>query len=245
MMEITDLTVVVPTRNESRNIGPFLASLPPSIPLVVVDASSDATPTLVARQRARNTLLIRHPGSIPVARQLGAEAARTAWLLFTDADVTFAPDYFTRLRRPRPPADALYGPKLSRDRYRRYYRWFSRGQQLSQAFGIPAVSGSNLLVRAGALEACGGFDPQLTVNEDSELGFRLQRHGFRLRFAPELVVYARDHRRLERGVWRKTGHSLLRCALLYTNLLPERWRRKDWGYWSNAQEKEEQRHGAT
>jgi len=28
-------------------------------------------------------------------------------------------------------------------------------------------------------------------------------------------------------------HSLARCILLYTNLMPQKYRSYDWGYWQN------------
>jgi hypothetical protein len=55
-----------------------------------------------------------------------------------------------------------------------------------------------------------------------------------VRLDPLLTVWARDHRRLRRGVFRKTVHSILRCAFLRSGLLPQRLRRHDWGYWSDA-----------
>jgi GT2 family glycosyltransferase len=170
------------------------------------------------------------------ARQWGAELAASAWLLFTDADVIFAPDYFERLPAYYSAYDALYGPKLSTDEFVRYYRWFAQGQRLSQALGIPAASGSNLLVRRQVFEDVGGFDLELTCNEDSELPWRIKRRGYRVGFAPDLVVYARDHRRLHQGVARKTLHSVTRSLLLYLNLVPSRWRKHDWGYWSLPRE---------
>jgi glycosyltransferase involved in cell wall biosynthesis len=232
-MRIKDVTVIVPTRNEARNIDAFLASLPEAVELIVVDASQDATPELVKVLRPNHTLLLRHPARIAQARQIGAEAASTDWLLFTDADVVFAPDYFDRLAADRGHCDALYGPKLSCDEFTRYYGWLARGQRLADALGIPAASGSNLLVNKRVLMSVGGFDLQLTCNEDSELGWRIKRHGYRIAFASDLAVIARDHRRLYRGAWRKTLHSLARCALLYLNLVPRRWRGDDWGYWSS------------
>jgi hypothetical protein len=48
-----------------------------------------------------------------------------------------------------------------------------------------------------------------------------------------LVVYAIDHRRIEGARAAKTLHSIARCLLLYTGLMPEDWRRLDWGYWKN------------
>jgi GT2 family glycosyltransferase len=232
-----DVSVIVPTRNEAHNILPFLRSIPAYIPLVVVDSSDDGTPDLVKSHRPDNTLLLRRAVRISEARQVGAEAAQTGWFLFTDADVVFAPDYFDRL-----PGllthDLVYGPKYSADGvYQRYYRWFSRGQGLAHWLGIPAASGSNLLIRREAFLASGGFDLELTCNEDTEIVWRVRRAGYSVHFAPELKVYARDHRRLDRGVVRKTAHSFTRSFLLYFNLMPSRWRGQDWGYWRNPNEK--------
>ena len=169
--------------------------------------------------------------TIAEARQIGAEEAQTPWLLFTDADVTFAPDYFRRLCAYGR-GGGTYGPKLSQGAFAGYYRLFSWGQRLAHGVGIPAASGSNMLVHRAALRAVGGFDLNLTCNEDTEIMWRIQRHGFPVYYAPDLIVYERDHRRLRRGVARKTLHSLSRCLLLYLGLMPDRWRRADWGYWS-------------
>jgi glycosyltransferase involved in cell wall biosynthesis len=233
-MRIADVTIVVPARNEAENIGPFLESIPSGIPILVVDESDDATPHIVRGLRPRSARVVRvSGGGIARARPRGAELASTPWLLFTDADVEFDAAYFERLAR-REPADVVYGLKLSRDEYARHYRTFAWGQRLSHVLGIPAATGSNMLVKRETLLACGGFDPALSCNEDSELVWRIRARGGSVRIDPALVVWARDHRRLRRGVLRKTMHSLLRCALLRSGLLPERMRRHDWGYWSDA-----------
>ena len=230
-MNAPSITVIVPTRNEQRNIPRFLASLPDSIPLIIVDASSDRTAELVRELRPEQTQLIQRECSIPAARQIGAETARTEWLLFSDADIVFPEGFFDRLAAHLA-ADCVYGSKLSRDAYRGYYRAFSYGQQLLHRLGIPAASGSNLALRRKVLLSVGGFDPELVCNEDSELVWRVRRAGFQTRFAADTPVYATDHRRLERGCVRKTLHTLARCTLLYADLLPRAWRASDWGYWS-------------
>jgi glycosyltransferase involved in cell wall biosynthesis len=230
-MDLTDVTLIVPTRNEAVNIERFLESLPAALALVIVDASDDGTVDIVAARRPEHTRIVRDPGSVTEARQLGAVLADTEWLLFSDADVAFAPDYFARLAE-LPEADAVYGPKLSSDEFAGYYRWFARGQQLCHALGIPAASGSNLLVRRCALHAVGGFDLALRCNEDSELVWRIKSNGAAVRYDRRLVVHATDHRRLYGGRIRKTLHSVARCALLRAGLIPARWRHHDWGYWS-------------
>lgn len=230
---LEEITIVLPTRNEAANIPDFLGSLPPAVPLVVVDASDDETPDLITALRPHGTTIIRHPGNVTAARQIGAETAVTPWLLFTDADVAFHPRYFDRVAAYAR-HDAIYGPKRSRGEYGRYYHWFSRGQQLIHRLGIPAASGSNLLVRREVFHQIGGFDLDLSVNEDSEIAWRIKRRGYDIAFAPDLLVYEFDHRRLRNGRFRKTAHSLIRCALLFTGLMPQKWRQHDWGYWANA-----------
>ncbi len=232
-MKRLDVTVVVPTRNESHNIAAFLASLPDGVPLVVVDDSEDDTRERILALRPASTTVVHRHGTVTEARQWGAEAAYSEWLLFTDADIVFPPGYFDALQAA-PGLDVVYGPKLSQGGFRRYYHWFGRGQQLSDALGIPAATGSNLLVRRRALFAAGGFDLRLNCNEDSELIWRIKRTGYRVRFRWEQAVYAIDHRRLQRGWVGKTAHTLARCVLLYTGLMPRRWRSHDWGYWSRA-----------
>lgn len=231
MLKLSDITVIVPTRNEQRNLPSFLASLPHDVSLIAVDSSDDNTPELITAQRPVNTQVLRRSCNIAVARQIGAEAAQTSWLVFTDADIIFTPDYFTRLLRWEQ-ADVVYGPKLSGDRYCRYYYWFTLAQGLSHTLGLPAASGSNLFIKRLPLLSSGGFDMQLRCNEDSEIAWRLKRIGRRVVFDRNLIVYARDHRRLDRGVMRKTLHSICRCTLLYLNLMPERFRNRDWGYWA-------------
>lgn len=234
------VTIVVPTRDEERNVPGFLDSIPAGIPLIAVDASVDDTPRLIRTLRPRGTRIVRHPGGIALARDIGARSVRTPWILFTDVDIAFAPEYFDRLaehiRRSDGGcgADCWYGPKLSADLFRGYYARFSRGQALLDRLGVPAASGSNMLVRRAAYRAVGGFDTELPCNEDSELGWRLARAGRRVRFARDLVVFARDHRRISDGRWRKSVHTALRCSLLYSRILPRSLRTHDWGYWSRT-----------
>jgi glycosyltransferase involved in cell wall biosynthesis len=235
-MQLEDLTIVVPTRNEAANIATLLASLPAEAALIVVDRSTDGTADIARRLRPQRTTIIDCAESLTAARQKGALAARTRWLLFTDADIRFAPGYFEHLAESLAAegSDApsmLFGPKLSADLYRGHYYRLAVAQRVLSVLGIPAVSGSNMLVTADAFAAVGGFDTALTCNEDSELGWRIARAGFGWRLDARLVALASDHRRLRRGALRKTLHTVFRCSALYLDVIPRRWRSHDWGYW--------------
>jgi glycosyltransferase involved in cell wall biosynthesis len=230
-IEPQEITVIVPTRNESNNISTFLASIPPAINVVMVDASDDDTCEIARLVRTDHLTIYPSTERIAGARHFGAQMASTPWLLFSDADVHFEGHYFNQVGC-LPRAAAYYGPKLSGDEYQGYYRKIAVWQKRSHQNGIPAVSGSNFIVNRQAYFDCGGFDCRLLVNEDSELGWRLPRRGYNIHFASELVVFSHDNRRLKRGTTRKTLHSIIRCSLLYFNLIPAKWRTKDWGYWS-------------
>jgi glycosyltransferase involved in cell wall biosynthesis len=234
------ISVVVPTKNERQNLPRLLASLPPDVELVLGDASDDGTPELALALRPVNTRVLTVPGSIAAARQAGAEASSGDVLVFTDADVELDPGYFARLRTLMETSswDAICGPKLSRDAYARYYRLVAEAQRLTyNAFRIAGASGSNMAITRAAFERLGGFRLDLRCNEDTELFLRAGRHRLRVRYDPDLVVWATDHRRLRRGLVRKSAHSLVRNALLYLVCkrpgLP-RLLAHDWGYWRGA-----------
>jgi len=233
-MRLEDLTVVVPTKNEARNIEAFLRSLHPAVRLVVVDASTDETRDLIARTRPERTHVIEDPGNIPQARQRGADAADTPWLLFTDADMVFDAGYFDAWQRldVGDRVGAVQGAKLSADgEYATYYRLFSAGIGLLALFNVPAGTGSNMIIRREALRQAGGFDFALSANEDSHVLWKVRRAGWRVVYRKDLKVYERDHRRLKQGVLKKTLHSWTRSLMLMTGLGAERVRRSDWGYW--------------
>lgn len=228
---LNEFTIILPTRNESQNIGKFLRSIPKEIKLVVVDASDDDTAEIISIQRPLNTFVVKDYSSITEARKIGSEFAETKWLIFTDADIEFADNYFDKILNFNG-YDLIYGPKLSIGDYSTYYKLFSHGQYIIDSLGVPAASGSNCIITKEAYAKSGGFDVELTCNEDSELAWRVKQSGYKAFYDPKLVVYATDHRRLEMGMIRKTLHSITRCSLLYFNLMPKKWRGYDWGYWS-------------
>lgn len=237
MIDRSDVTVIVPTMNEAGNIERFLNAVPPDLRLIVVDSSTDETPNIVEAVRPSATV-IRVVATIPVARQLGAELAETTWLLYTDADVVFAPSYFDRLAN-LPDTEALggvVGVKSTVTGFEAYHRWFVRGQAILSALGIPAASGSNMLLRRSCLHDIGGFDLHLTVNEDTEIMFRLAKTPWGISFEPSLVVTSFDHRRLEQGLIKKVLHGAIRNTALWLGIFDTRIRTSDWGYWSSVRE---------
>ncbi len=100
------VSVIVPARNEERNLPRLLPTLlrqhyPDYEVLVVDDQSTDATPSILASWAEKDGRLKVVEGrelpqdrgwrGKPYAMQQGVEQAHGEWLLFTDADTTHAP----------------------------------------------------------------------------------------------------------------------------------------------------------
>ena len=96
------VSIIVPVRNEAQNIGRLLDSLvsqnyPLFEVIVVNDASTDETASIVQNYVERNVRLLESEG-LPTgwtgknaACWLGAKASHYPWLLFVDADTELAP----------------------------------------------------------------------------------------------------------------------------------------------------------
>jgi glycosyltransferase involved in cell wall biosynthesis len=237
-MNLEEITLIVPTKNEASNIEYFLDSVPCDINIIIVDASTDSTFDIIKSRKQNSIKFIKDNGNIAAARQLAAKHAKTDWLLFSDADVAFAKNFFEILSIIDLSAQhaGLIGAKLSRKHYQFYYRLFSQWLKMCCTLGLPGASGSNMLVKRRALMEVGGFDLHLSCNEDTELIWRLQKNGFRVDFDGRLKVYEFDHRRLDQGILKKTIHSLTRCALLLLGLNAF-LKKNDWGYWRSRSKK--------
>jgi chlorobactene glucosyltransferase len=201
------VSVVVPARNEARNIGPCLETLggqayPGFEILVVDDRSEDGTGALARGRSAGRARELRVVEGAPLpegwfgkpwACHQGAAAARGDLLLFTDADTRHAPDLLERavsaLREDRAAAVTLVGDQ-------EMGTFFERLLQ-PQIFAVMAMRFGNLerpvpprrwraaiangqfiLIRRGAYDAIGGHEVvRSEVVEDLRLAQELVRAG--------------------------------------------------------------------
>jgi glycosyltransferase involved in cell wall biosynthesis len=229
-----NITVVIPTKNEEKNIVTFLASLPESVKLIIVDSSTDNTREIIMENRPVNTQVIHKDCTIPVARQLGGEAAKTDWILYSDADMIFDDEYFDKLAelKVRSLTGALFGPKLSKKDYKLYYWHYTINMWFFGILTIPIGSGSNMIIRKKALLDVNGFDAALTHSEDTDILWRVRKGGWKVPFHFGIKVYEMDHRRLQKGVIKKMLHGGIRHFFLVTGIFKNKVRKSDWGYWN-------------
>jgi cellulose synthase/poly-beta-1,6-N-acetylglucosamine synthase-like glycosyltransferase len=201
------LSVVVPVRNGGRDFERCLRRLRASLltdhELIVVDDGS--TDDSAASALAVGAIVVRIPAprGPAAARNLGAQAARSALVFFLDADVAVHPETLGRaLARfeADPALTALFGsyddtpaaPGMV-SQYRNLLHHFVHQQGAFRDGIRPAHTfwtGCGMIRREAFLEF-GGFDPRLYPRpaiEDIELGYRLTRAGHRIVLARDVLA---------------------------------------------------------
>jgi len=253
------VTVIVPARNEEATIEATLRSLLAidSVPieiLAVDDRSSDSTGAILDRVAAesrapqsRSTLAAIHVTDLPPgwmgkthAMALAARQATAPWLLFTDADVLFAPDSLLRAINlvQTENADHLvvfptmilksFGETMMVSIFLLFGTlgappWRVSDPRSRESIGIGAFN----LLRADVYRAIGGFESlRMQVVEDLRLGFEVKRAGYRqlAAFGKDLlrIRWAEGARHFVRNITKnffsvfrfRTLPALITCALL-------------------------------
>lgn len=204
------ISVVVPARNEERDIEKAVRSLlaqdyPDFEVIVVDDRSTDSTGAILERLAAEDPRLKVVRGAEPPPGWLGkphalfqgAARARGDLLLFADADVVFAPAALTQaaaeLDAERLDLLALF-PKIAMSGFWEnvllpylavsYFFgpafWINSDRQKRAAAG----AGAGMLMRAAAYRAAGGHESiRASVIDDMGLAIRVRRSGGRCRMA--------------------------------------------------------------
>ncbi len=192
----TDVTLYIPARNCARTLPAAIAGVQaqvaePAEIMLVADARSDDDTLRIARASGLRVIEQRE-GRLGYARNLALTHCRTPWLASCDADVTLEPDWLERLlERAEAHIAALSGCTLER-LFTDADRW--RAVNMPHNWGPlpldnPFMLISEMLARAEALRAVGGYLPDLAYGEDSDLCQRLRHAGFTLRYEPGAVAH--------------------------------------------------------
>jgi glycosyltransferase involved in cell wall biosynthesis len=225
---LAELTVVIPARNEARNIERAVRSFAGARVLVIDDASSDDT---AARARAAGAAVFPAPpwrDDLPGkanACRAGASLATTRWILFADADTWYAPGFAASLVAyaraenldlvsvfPVPETGSFFEHMLVRYEYA--LRFAAADISRGNAGNSPEVpvNGQCLLYRRSAYEFVGGHTPVMTsLIEDVPLMAAARRHRLRTRAVRSRLAHARDYagfREIWEGLEKNSYHYL-------------------------------------
>ena len=199
------VSVVVPARNEERNLPRLLASLTgldyPNYEIILVDdGSTDRTASIGRDAAARSLVSLRvlaapHPQSgwtgKNAACAFGAGAAGGSWLLFTDADTeherTSLRLAMRAARTHRVGALSLFTQQQCETFWERlllpfaYQQYFSgvRPKQLARPNGPALANGQYFLISRRAYETSGGHATiRSSLIDDVALAGALKRAGY-------------------------------------------------------------------
>ncbi|MGX6508370.1 mycofactocin biosynthesis glycosyltransferase MftF [Rhodococcus sp. SJ-2] len=200
---MSDVTVVIPTKDNEAGLRRLLQALH-GHEVIVVDDGSDTPIKTPERGKVR---VLRHDVSRgpAAARNTGLRDASTEFVAFLDSDVVPRLGWLEAgLGHFSDPAVALVAPRIvaldpdngALARYEHARSSLDLGRrEAAVVAGSPVsyVPSAALLVRRDALEVCGGFDESMQVAEDVDLCWRLQADGWRLRYEP-IARVAHDHR---------------------------------------------------
>jgi len=94
-MKPPTLTAVIFTKNEENNIGECIASLPPEVPIVVVDSDSTDQTKNIAEAAGARVLNFKWDGKYPRKKEwTRRQFSEHDWLLLLDADLRCTPSLY-------------------------------------------------------------------------------------------------------------------------------------------------------
>lgn len=199
MPEIT-VSVIVPARNEERNLPRSLGSLQDDsiLEIIVADgASSDRTREVAESLGARVVSQTGERMTIGQGRNQAAALAEGELLAFFDADIELpnAKDFFEHVRghfqdrrvvATVPRLEVFPEEEVWFDRV--FHRFFNFAVSRSFRLGQPMSGGQCQVIRAGAFRAAGGYPEHMAHAEDSALLQSIATFG-EVRFLHDHVVY--------------------------------------------------------
>jgi GT2 family glycosyltransferase len=211
----SDITILLPVRNEEQNVLPCVESLleqtAEPLVLVVDDGSTDATGALVAR-RAEGEPRLELIAAGPLAEGwrgklhalwVGSRSTGSTWLLLTDADTRHHPDALARsraaaeaggfdavslagLQEARGAGENLLVPAV----FALLDAVLGSWEAAAAGAGPAVANGQFILLRREAWERAGGFPAVRAVPlDDVAIARRLREAGGRTAFfrAPDLL----------------------------------------------------------
>jgi GT2 family glycosyltransferase len=216
-----DFSLIIPTHNRPERLAACLRSLAEleysrdHVEVITVDdGGTTLLDAVIAPFRQQlNVTLVRQVHAGPaVARNTGATYARGRFLAFTDDDCAPAPNWLHALasRFTRTPDHAITGQTLNALPDNLYatasqllvsylYAYFNADPDQARFW-----TSNNLALPADRFQAIGGFDPTFPVagGEDREFCDRWLYHGYRVIYAPEVVVH-HAHALTPRTFWQQ------------------------------------------
>lgn len=195
------VSVVVPTYNEEKYIGPCIQALKnqsfTDYEVIAIDKSSDSTPALCKKAGWKVVTQIK-PG-ISAARAEGFAATTGEIIASTDADSAPDPkwlEYIVSTFEKDPQVVCVYGPTYflnSSPFYQLLGHLNTLFLLINRLLNNDQTVGMNFAVKKSAYDQIGGYNTNLPTAEDVDLGYRIRKVG-KVAFIPQVIVRTSSRR---------------------------------------------------
>lgn len=217
--------IVVIGRNEGERLKRCLDSaVRYGLPVVYVDSGSTDPSVLIAREFEVDVVELDDSAPFTAARarnagfdRLLATHAGIEFVQFVDGDCELHPGWLGQARAAlaeRGRVAIVCGRVRERCASVSIYNRICE-MEWKQPLGEIESCGGNMLVRAGALDAVGGFDPAVIAAEDTDLCARLRLNGYKVvSIAADMVAHDAAMLRFWQWWWRnvRAGHAMTEGA---------------------------------
>ena len=223
-------TAIIPAFNSQDTIVQLLNSLiklesSPSEIIVVDDASTDQTRDLATQQEGVKVLSLKENVGPGAARNIGANNAKTRWLLFIDSDCNLPLSsienaFPTEIEEVNNIVGIMgvFAPTGPRKSPVASYKNMQRHYEIKAMRNPPETfSSSCFTITKEAYLKCSGFNEAFgkTPTEDNEFYFRLSKKGFRIKYNTEFNFIHNKHLSIK-GLFRD---DYLRAKAIILNIL--------------------------
>ena len=190
---MASFSFIIPVKDGERYISECLRRISGEMTtgdeIIIADNGSTDATLDIARRFDRVTIL-NHPHiTIAALRNRGAERARGDIFAFIDVDCFVCPGW--RRAAEEVLADPAVDGTGSHFDVSLEPTWIEKAwipPRPKTAQPVHYLPSGNLVIRKLVYEKIGGFDERLVTDEDTEIGHRLKRHGYRLVDAPGVCV---------------------------------------------------------
>lgn len=181
-----DVSVIICTKNSEDTIGEVLKSVIKNNPLeiILVDAKSTDNTRNIAKKYVSKILL--DPGKgLAIARNIGLKEVKGKFVLFIGSDNVIGSKTIIRLKKYMNDYSYIGVAALTRlkNRNRNY---FTRGLDMRWKLrffeGPREVIGTPYIFKTEVLKQY-KFDPNMSWSDDSDLGTKLSRNGYKLGYS--------------------------------------------------------------
>lgn len=193
---IVDVSVVIPVRNEERDIGECINSLLSqtfkNFEIVLVDDfSTDNTRRIIESLHDERIRYFRNEKNLGISesRNRGVDLSRGKYIFLTDGDCVVFKDWIEQGLK------SFRNPKCVGVEGRLYYVSAEYKPTFSDhvcenKYGGKYMTGNAAYTRS-AIKKAGGFHSDYNYHEDRELALRIKRLG-RICFNPNMIVFAQQ-----------------------------------------------------